>query len=147
MSTDGPRSGRHQLIAARLRQLLVGAAPPGYVALESVPWLPSGASTPLLPDVAVVALPDVSLGPVHAVPLLAAEVLDPTENPVDLLERYASAGLRHLWTVDAATSDLTVYLRVGDALVVGAVAQPGSRLRVRDPFSVALDPAELTRST
>ncbi|MFI5040612.1 MAG: Uma2 family endonuclease [Acidimicrobiales bacterium] len=144
MSADGPRSGRHQLITGRLRDLLLGATAPSHIALESLPWEAHDGGPPLLPDVAVVTVVDVDLGPLRRPPAPLVEVLDPTENPVDLLERCALAGLQHLWTVDAATGDLTVYERAGPGRVVCAVAQPGTSLRIREPFPLAVDPVLLT---
>jgi Uma2 family endonuclease len=83
-------------------------------------------------------------GPLVEAPILAAEILSPTERPARKLREYGLAGLRYYLTFDVRGGTLSAYQADDHGrLVMRAEAGPGEPLTLKVPFTVALDPAAL----
>jgi Uma2 family endonuclease len=156
--SPAPSTG-HAIISTRLaRALDRGDMPAGFIALAStVEWeIPVG---PLLltgapqPDVVVIEISDVTR--LTAPPLLAAEVLSPTDRRLldhsDLTRieakrlDYATGGLEDYIEVDRAAGPISVtrYELHSGVLRVADVATGDEPLVAERPFSYALRPSDL----
>jgi Uma2 family endonuclease len=77
-------------------------------------------------------------------PIIAAEILSPTERPARKLREYGIAGLRYYLTLDLRRGTLTAYQADEQGrLVMHSQAAPGESFTLKEPFTVALDPAAL----
>jgi Uma2 family endonuclease len=151
-----PRMGAFAcLLANVLAKLLNDFAEParlGFAVIEILFRLsPGGPSR--RPDVAFVGLEnwpdDYGVDPAEweQVPLIAIEIVSPTNTAAELAEKradYFAAGVRHVWVVYPRQQQVEVYdsatgsrvLRGDDVLEAGGVL-PGFRLRISDLFAKA----------
>ena len=141
-----PGSPRHSRIGSRLWQILDDAAPPELWAVAA----PTGAiiddHTWVEPDVFVA--PRVELGgpTFRGVPLLAVEVLSPSNRLYDLttkFSRYERAGVASYWVVDPTELRLVAWdLHDGRYVEVADVAADET-WTASLPFEVTLRPGSL----
>jgi Uma2 family endonuclease len=145
-----PPPASHQRRSFKLATLLDRCAPPGLLVVEATGVrLPRG--TVRIPDVVVVdeapALADQSGILDAAVVHLAVEIVSPGSRQTDRVDKpswYAEAGIPHFWRVEPAEGPAVhVYELVRHSYVEVAVGHAGQRLDLGEPFSIALDPAEL----
>ncbi len=139
-----PADLRHAYLASRLWQLLNDAAPPGLWALQG----PAGA---VIDDITWVE-PDVFVTPrvpdryFEGVPLLAAEVLSPSNRLYDLTTKFSSyerAGVPSYWIVDPGEPRLVAWeLREGRYVEMADVAG-GRAWTATAPFEVTIRPSDL----
>jgi Uma2 family endonuclease len=120
-------------------------------AVEAGYLLERDPDTVLAPDVSIIAAGDIALaeqetGFQHVIPLLAVEVLSPSNRPAEIRRKvaiYLTAGVKLVWIVDKRQRSATVHradrtsttLRQsdGDALD-GEDVLPGFRLALADLF-------------
>jgi len=141
-----PADVRHTYVASNLRELLAHEAPPDLIAIQA----PTGA---IIDDLTWVE-PDVFVAPRSAlehryfegVPLLAVEVLSPSNRLYDLttkFSRYERAGVPSYWIIDPTEPRLIAWdLRDGQYVKVADVAAEDA-WTASSPFAVTIRPGAL----
>jgi Uma2 family endonuclease len=146
MRVVNPPTNRHQMASMQLALLLKAVLPPGEVVLIEAGWRTDEAD--FRPDVQVVpadAIGDtVSLEP----PLLAVEVLSPSNREADLLikpAKYGRAGLPWYWVVDLTAQELVVLRNDDGELFEVQRIRGGRATPTVGPYVISVDPAALDR--
>jgi Uma2 family endonuclease len=140
-----PASLRHQYAARRLGDILNAACPGEWIALEALGWLLVPGGPVRIPDVVVVERDRLRSDDLllDRPPILAIEVLSPTERPARKLADYFSAGLQHYWTFAVTSGRLTCYRAGPGQLDVIATGSPGHPVTLTEPLDITVDPAGL----
>ena len=146
-----PPGARHQSVNRKLANLLEDAAGPALMVVEVMGVrLPD--NTMLIPDVLVgsreLVLPNTSgiLEPTDVI--LVAEIVSPGSKVMDRLTKpalYADAGIPSYWRVELEDGPaIFAYGLEGGRYVERGSARPGERLTLNEPFTVTIDPADLS---
>ncbi|MHB8263891.1 MAG: Uma2 family endonuclease [Acidimicrobiales bacterium] len=138
-------SWRHQEVVARLTRLLEDAKPTSLKALPSPTWRISPGQVPE-PDVVVVEPAALGEHAVEGTPLLAVEVLSPSNRGTDLVRKralYAEASCPSYWIVDPEEPSLLVLRLAGKSYVEVAKVTGNERFEVNEPFLMTVCPADL----
>lgn len=136
---------RHQEISANLREVLRGAATPDLIVLPAAVWLIGPGQVPE-PDLLVTERSKLGEIAVEGTPMLAVEILSPSNRGSDLVRKralYAEAGCPNYWIVDPAGPSITVLQLDQGAYTEVAVVQGSALLAVDQPFPVRFRPADL----
>jgi Uma2 family endonuclease len=145
---NAPPSRLHQRVVFRLAQLLDAAAPPDLeVVLAPAAWDIGPGQVPE-PDIMVVRTDSPGLAAVEETPLLVVEVLSPSGQSRDRIEKrriYAEAGCPSYWIVDPDGPGIEVLELDGDRYIETGRTSGGAVLGVSRPFAVELCPADLVR--
>jgi Uma2 family endonuclease len=147
----GP-SGPHQYAVTRLVGCFLESLPPELVVLPApldwVLWeVPS--LTVRQPDLVVVTFDESGQDRLVAPPLLVVEVLSARTRTTDLREKraeYARAGAPHYWVVDLGTPSIEALTLDGGGYRTAARVEGDQPLKVTEPFSVTVTPADLIRT-
>jgi Uma2 family endonuclease len=136
----------HQLAVTRLILLLDAVCPPGCRVLTGpLDWYLDERNV-YVPDLVVACGADFTDRYLASPPLLAVEVLSPSNRAHDLVRKrhaYAQAGLDHYWIVDPEAPTVTVLDRVGDRFDETAMAKGEETLTIETPVALTLCPADL----
>jgi Uma2 family endonuclease len=137
----------HQVVAGRLYGVLSGACPEDLCVVPE-PAVELGLQTEFDPDLVVVRMSQIGGAKFTEPPLLVIEVRSPSTALIDLNRKktaYEKFGVPSYWVVnpDPPRPELTIFeLRDGRY----ALAAEASGLNtVSRPFTVSIDPADLTR--
>jgi Uma2 family endonuclease len=137
----------HQFVMMRLASLLDDACPEGHCVLPE-PAVELGPQTEFDPDLVVVDVDQIGGAKVTEPPALIVEIRSPSTALIDLNRKksaYEKFGVPSYWIVDPdiAQPELTVFeLRDRHYEMVAKTTAP---VTVSHPFSVTIDPADLTR--
>lgn len=143
----------HQRPLSRLWRALDDVAPDGLEVLHTVN-VRLAPGRILIPDLVVVTAPGERLVVLDARSVaLAVEITSPGSVAMDRAVKpplYAAAGIPHYLRIElpaAAAPSATAYELARGRYVPVAHAGPGEPLRLREPFTVTLDLAELAAAT
>jgi Uma2 family endonuclease len=137
----------HQVVAGRLYGVLSGACPEDLCVVPE-PAVELGPQTEFDPDLVVVRLDQIGGAKFTEPPLLVVEIRSPTTALVDLNVKkaaYERFGVPSYWIVnpDPTQPELTVFeLHEGRYALAAKTSGPFAAGR---PFTVSIDPADLTR--
>jgi Uma2 family endonuclease len=142
-----PPGTSHQGTSGELFVLLREAARPLGLRTFTAPvaWRIGPGQVPEL-DLIVAAADAVTERAIVAPPLLAVEVLSPSNRHRDLSEKrriYAEGGAAWYWIVDPTVPSLTVLRLAGDGYEEAASVAGTDAYVTGDPFAVRVVPAEL----
>jgi Uma2 family endonuclease len=137
----------HQRVATRLIGVLLPACPEGLEVIAE-PALQLSRKSELAPDIVVVRTDEVGGAKFTGPPLLVVEVRSPSTALIDLNRKksaYEKFGVPSYWIVDPdpGRPELTVF-ELGHGRYALA-AQTTRAVSLSRPFSVTVNPAELTR--
>jgi Uma2 family endonuclease len=137
----------HQVVAGRLYGVLSGACPEDLCVVPE-PAVMLGPQTEFDPDLVVVRMDQIGGAKFTEPPLLVVEIRSPSTALIDLNRKkaaYERFGVASYWILnpDPPQPELTVFeLRAGGYAPVAKTSQP---FAVGRPFTVSIDPADLTR--
>jgi Uma2 family endonuclease len=137
----------HQVAAGRLYGVLSGACPEDLCVVPE-PAVMLGPQTEFDPDLVVVRMDQIGGAKFTEPPLLVVEIRSPSTALIDLNRKkaaYERFGVPSYWipNPDPPQPELTVFeLRAGGYAPVVKTSQP---FAVGRPFTVSIDPADLTR--
>jgi len=137
----------HQVVAGRLYGILNGACPEDLCVVPE-PAVMLGPQTEFDPDLVVVRMDQIGGAKFTEPPLLVVEIRSPSTALIDLNRKkaaYERFGVASYWILnpDPPQPELTVFeLRAGGYAPVAKTSQP---FTVGRPFTVSIDPADLTR--
>jgi Uma2 family endonuclease len=140
---------QHQRVMLRLAMLLDAACPPGFETVPSpIDWVVRREPRPLVlqPDIVVVHAIDVVGPKLTMPPVLAVEVLSPSNPERDAVWKrgvYAEAGVAHYWLADPNTGEVAVLRLDGDVYVETTRATAGSMTQLTEPFELTIEPSAL----
>ncbi|QWF24198.1 Uma2 family endonuclease [Nocardioides sp. LMS-CY] len=138
---------RHQDVLTNLLVLLRTTAPAHLRVLPAPTAVIIDERTWVEPDIVVAPKSDYGAKYLDHPPLLAVEVLSPSNRIYDLntkFARYERAGIASYWVVDPDELRLVVWELVDGRYVEIADVGPGERWSAVRPFPVAVAPGDLT---
>ena len=138
----------HQLTIVQMLVELAAACPEDLRVLPGPVDVVLGEATIVEPDIVVVRLADIADQDLRVPPLLAVEVLSPSNRGYDLVDKwelYQGAGIRSYWIVDPDASELIAWELRDGAYVEVARVRDDAAFDAELPFPVTLVPAEITR--
>ena len=139
---------RHQGVVTRLLTTLVAACPDELRVFPAPADVVLGDDTVVQPDVLVARAIDTASTALEARPVLAVEVLSPSNRGYDLVdkwERYQRAGIPSYWVIDPDVPELVAWeLQDGEYIEVARV-RGGEPFEAERPFPVTVVPAEVAR--
>ena len=137
---------RHQSVVVWLVEALMAARPEHLRVLTSPVDVVTNTGSVFQPDVIVVRAEE--RDDVMSVPLLAVEVLSPSNRGYDLVdkrEQYERAGIQSYWVIDPERAELIAWeLRDGGYVEVVRVSGQDP-FGAQHPFPLTIVPAEITR--
>lgn len=141
-------SARHQLTLTWLIERLSAARPDHLRLIGSPVDVAAGDGSVFQPDLVVVRAEDIRGHDIEVAPLLAVEVLSPSNRGYDLVDKreyYERVGISAYWVVDPERTELIAWeLREGCYVEVARVSGQ-ERFEAQLPFPVTIVPAEITR--
>jgi Uma2 family endonuclease len=139
---------RHQLTVTWLIECLLPVQPDHLRVIGAPVDVAIADDSVLQPDLVVVRGEDIRTKDFDVPPLLAVEVLSPSNRGYDLVdkrERYERAGIASYWVIDPERAELIAWeLRDGSYVEVARVSG-GEPFEAELPFPVTIVPAEVTR--
>jgi Uma2 family endonuclease len=141
-------SYRHQSVSLRLSVLLDAECPADLRVLTAPFAVTLGADTELQPDLLVASRADFTERDLPTAPLLAAEILSPSTQLIDLnlkKARFEKAGCPSYWVVDPVEPRVTAWELEGATYIRVADIAAGESWTAERPFPVTVTPSDLAR--
>lgn len=139
---------RHQSVLMSLVEALLPRRPEHLKLLTSPIDVATPGGSVFQPDLVVVHQDDIRGHDIEVPPLLAVEVLSPSNRGYDLVDKwelYQRAGIRSYWIIDPDASELIAWELRDGAYVEVARVRDDEAFDAELPFPVTLVPAEITR--